>query len=561
VFLRAAFAAALVLLAFPYGAFAANGWAVVPGAMSQGRQLPAIVTLKDGRVLAIGGQTRANAPLGTVEIYDPAAKAWAGTLAPMITPRTVPAAAVLVDGRVLVTSGEDTTGKAEIYDPVTNTWTAVAQVPAGAAFSQLVTLADGRVLLIGGQHSAAVPVADTFFFSAATLTWSAGPPMATPRALPSATPLSNGKVLVSGGTSGASTTTPSAELFDPISNSWSPAGEMSTGRVFPAIGRLADGRVLSAGGDAGTDPTTRIDIALASADIYDPATNSWHAIAPMSVPRVVAIGGALADGTFLVAAGASSLDPNASVIESSSERYDPVRGTWTSAGAISTPRYGAIGVPVGNGVLVVGGTSNIQVTDALASADFYTANRPPTAVGTAPAVVQGVAASSVAVQVSAAGSSDPDGDVLTYTWTENATTLAVTVDPAKTATIDLPIGAHALTLTVSDGFGGTATTAVNVSVIDATGGLQTQIASLTAQLQQVQQQLAATQQQLTAAQHSDAIAVATTQTYLRIVFKDPSFTVPGTTPGSQLQAIMQAGVTLNNSCLQDLYRALGGTRK
>jgi N-acetylneuraminic acid mutarotase len=532
VFPRAIVLAALVVLAFPFLSFAAGGWSIVSGAMNQPRVLPRIVTLQDGRVLVLGGSNPFWGALNTVERYDPATKSWAGEVAWMAMGRVHPAVAVLLDGRVLVTSGDSASGAVEIYDPVSDTWDMGPYVPAGAVFSEAVTLGDGRVFLVGGIQEGAVTGA-TFLYSPKDNTWSPGPSLATPRALPSVTLLENGSVLVSGGMGGPDgyAGIASAELFDPTGNSWSPAGEMSTTRLLPVTVRLADGRVISAGG---ADSNYGDAAALSSADIYDPATNTWTTAASMSVGRILPVGGVLSDGTVVVAGG-GSLPGGVTVMESSSERYDPVRNVWTAAGSMSTPRYGAAAAAIGETLFVAGGTTD--GIDAIWSGDVFSVNHAPTVVASAPAAAQGAPGMNAAVAVSAAGSADPDGDKLTFTWSENGTTLGVTVSPTMTATLGLPVGPHTLTLTTSDGFGGTATTTVNVEVLDATAPLQAQIASLTGQLQQVQQQLAAAQQQLAAAQQqlaaaqqADALAVATIQTYLRVLFKDPSFTVPGSTP-------------------------------
>jgi sugar lactone lactonase YvrE len=61
------------------------------------------------------------------------------------------------------------------------------------------------------------------------------------------------------------------------------------------------------------------------------------------------------------------------------------------------------------------------------------------------------------------GSSDPDGDTLTFTWTGPFGTAS-----GSTPTLTLPSGATSITLTVDDGHGGTASDTVLVTVIDTT---------------------------------------------------------------------------------------------
>jgi hypothetical protein len=70
-------------------------------------------------------------------------------------------AAVLPDGRVLVAGGTTggATGESEmsrvarLYDPVTNTWSRVPSMPKGRSGGVTVALADGSILLIGGNET------------------------------------------------------------------------------------------------------------------------------------------------------------------------------------------------------------------------------------------------------------------------------------------------------------------------------------------------------------------------------------------------------------------------
>jgi hypothetical protein len=90
----------------------------------------------------------------------------------------------------------------------------------------------------------------------------------------------------------------SAELYDPAENTWSPAGSMSVARRGSATATLLpSGQVLVAGGDdAQGNP-------LASAELYDPASNSWSPAASMATGRVRHTATLLSTGKVLVAGG------------------------------------------------------------------------------------------------------------------------------------------------------------------------------------------------------------------------------------------------------------------
>lgn len=89
-------------------------------------------------------------------------------------------------------------------------------------------------------------------------------------------------------------------------------------------------------------------------------------------------------------------------------------------------------------------------------------NRPPIADAGPDQTVEATSPTSTPVTLSGSAS-DPDGDPLTFTWTGPFGTLT-----GQTVNTTLPMGRHTITLTVSDGKGGTPTDTLTVTVQDTT---------------------------------------------------------------------------------------------
>lgn len=100
--------------------------------------------------------------------------------------------------------------------------------------------------------------------------------------------------------------------------------------------------------------------------------------------------------------------------------------------------------------------------DTLGLYQGVTSNNPPTANAGMDQTVE-CDTTSDSVTLDGTGSSDPDGDILTYSWT-GAFGTASGAGPAVT----LPVGVHTVTLTVDDGNGGTDSDDVVITVVDTT---------------------------------------------------------------------------------------------
>ncbi len=341
------------------------GWVAVAPCVT-GRFGSTLTTLTSGKVLLAGGFTGATIP-SAAEVYDPALNTWAPA-GSLTTGRYLAASVLLGNGRALVLGGQSLFGyptTTEQYNPATNTWSAAASMSTARGNASAVLLANGKVLAAGGYNGVSF-LASAEIYDPALNTWAAAAPMVTARAFGAVVRLQNGKVLVAGGENGninAPTFLASAELYDPVTNTWASAGSMAASRYgFPSA-LLADGRVVIAGGIGPGD------VVLAGAELYDPLTNSWSATASMSTSRGAQGGVLLGNGKLLAAGGVTGTLADGMSL-ASAEIYDPLTNAWSAAGSLSSSRFlaGATAL-LGGDALVVAGTAN--GTTALTSVDRY----------------------------------------------------------------------------------------------------------------------------------------------------------------------------------------------
>ena len=144
---------------------------------------------------------------------------------------------------------------------------------------------------------------------------------------------------------------------------WSPTGSMTAGRAGATATLLQTGKILVAGGydQAG---------ALSSAELYDPATGLWQSTSTMQVARSSHTATLLPDGRVLVAGGCTN--SNCSATTRTSEVYDPIAGTWTLKGVMTTARYFfAATLLRGGKVLVEGGCSLGNCNSVTTTAELF----------------------------------------------------------------------------------------------------------------------------------------------------------------------------------------------
>ncbi len=241
-----------------------SGKLTITGRMAVPRIGHTTTLLPNGKVLVTGGRGSSYFPFyqtNSCELYDPSTGSWRAT-APLSAAKYWHSATLLADGRVLVSGGNDgqhALSTCEIYNPVTETWTPTGSQAKNFYFATML-LPNGDVLATDGG----LPIAQ--IYRPSTGDWTEIEHFQYVRNGYFATLLPNGRVLVGGGGGGHENT---AEIYDPASGKWTLTGRLNKGRIGGGATVLTNGRVLVAGGSVLGDRTGT------SAEIYDPATGKW----------------------------------------------------------------------------------------------------------------------------------------------------------------------------------------------------------------------------------------------------------------------------------------------
>ncbi|HEY8239408.1 MAG TPA: kelch repeat-containing protein, partial [Candidatus Limnocylindrales bacterium] len=320
-----------------------------------------------------------------------------------------------------------------------NSWTAQNSLDEAAWNPGLVTLANGRVLRVGGDDgdlvpgaTTASPVPSTEIFDPASRTWS---DTATPPWLPNhcagqfAARMADGTVLVGGGTSIEDVEDdPCAAMayrFDPSTGaggSWTDVEPMPASIISAGAVLLKDGRVLVTGG-TGSDGATSLALA------YSPSNDEWTTLTPAPTGAFAPLVLRLLDGRVLVSGGYTLTEIDGTEHDDSAATYlyNPANDTWASTTSVGG--HGMAGVVLSDGrVAVAGGDRNASNGSHHALSTTVRLLDPTTGTWTTPAALRTARASFTLVQLPngqllAAGGKTPNGTSSTvdvYDWLTNA---------------------------------------------------------------------------------------------------------------------------------------------
>lgn len=285
-----------------------QSFSVAGGTMQSDRSGHSATKLNDGRVLVLGGFNALSQALSSADIWNPATGS-AAPAAAMSTARVQHTATLLADGRVFVAGGVSSYDLADpigtlnnalnssaIYNPATNAWSAGPNLPEKRIGHNATRLGDGRVLVSGGIEVASlfgIPLPafsnDCRRYNPATNAFLATAAFNGPRAFHGQVTLSNGNALIVGGVDGdlillSFTTLASARIYNTATNSWSNVASLATPRVYPTVVD-SGGEVMVFGGLATFDITTSSGTPAQTIESASESVTAWSSPTSLLLAR------------------------------------------------------------------------------------------------------------------------------------------------------------------------------------------------------------------------------------------------------------------------------------
>lgn len=337
-----------------------------------------------------------------------------GQWGPVLTwPLQATHAALLHTGMVLFYRGADPLPiSTYTWDPGTEAISGPFPVTSDIFCSGHAALADGRILVMGGARTPVVPV-QAEIFDPLTESWTPAADMAYGRYYPTATTLPDGRILASSGDPGVGPYSDIQEVYDVELDTWTPLfGAQRSLPLYPFLFLQDDGRVLFAGNNTIARPAL-LDVgaetwellapanhwegssaamfrmgrvlkiggnvsgpqgAVAFAEVLDATLDppAWHTVAPLAYPRDESELVLLPDGKVLAVGGAvDGLDSPECAVHTP-ELWDPDSETWTEMASAARPRnYHSSALLLPDGRVAAMGGENSHTLGGEKNAEVY----------------------------------------------------------------------------------------------------------------------------------------------------------------------------------------------
>ena len=363
------------------------------------------------------------------------------------------------------------TARAYVYTPTSDAWSPVANLPFpnGGGVTHAGITTDGTNLFLASGYISNTDGTGQVFgtrqvwrYNVASDTYTRLPDLPVERAAGQLQYV-GGKLHYFGGTNKART----VDVADHYvldygafvaggSPTWGSAAPFPNPRHHMGSAVL-DGRIYAVGGQHRHDGNA---IPQASVHSYDPTSDTWteHASMPRALSHIAV---ALQEGQIVVLGGESA-PPSDRVADVTV--YDPASNTWTPSTPLPQLRKSGVGVSLG-GILYYSTGANASGPTAVTYRgvpDDGVPNEPPVAS------FAWSASGPLALAVDGSGASDADGAVASWRWDFGDGSPADSTSGASASHTYGAAGTYAVTLTVTDDQGATASTTRDIFVSDGT---------------------------------------------------------------------------------------------
>ena len=241
-----------------------------------------------------------------------------------------------LDGRIYVIGGYShvspatPNSTARAYDPRTNSWSSLANLPTPTRGPGIAIDNTGLIYILSG-FSGSADISNNQIYNVTSNAWTAGTPLPTAVWMPGAATGIDGRIYVAGGEVGASASN-ILQIYNPQTKLWSSGAAMTTARKQFQIVAAPNGLIYAIGGMSGS-------LATATVEAYNITGNTWTAKA--SLPSAVMVFGATLgpDGLIYVFGGSTTYTNNSSPYFNTVYSYDPNTDTWyTNTQTLPTAR-------------------------------------------------------------------------------------------------------------------------------------------------------------------------------------------------------------------------------
>ena len=249
-------------------------------------------------------------------------------------------ATCIVNGKIYAIGGEvDKFGDVsiatvEMYDPKTDTWTQKADMPTARSTSTSVV--DGKIYAIGGGKShkrrigpgwgwETIKLPTVEMYDPITDTWTPKADMPAPRSAD--TCVVGGKIYLIGGANKKQHRSEIVDVYDPATDTWARAKSMNHARSGATIS-VMDGKIYVMGGTGWPQIPNHPGPFLSSMEVYNPKTNQWREIGDMPAAKSSHTASVI-DGKIYVIGGFFRGNGRDIKYFKTIEIYHPETGRWT----------------------------------------------------------------------------------------------------------------------------------------------------------------------------------------------------------------------------------------